>query len=78
MSHLVGFGFQVEFLEFLCVVERLAHGIAFVRVLMKNLKIQLFGHQSRFDMPPPAMGLLVLPVTGHLLSSLDTFTSLFI
>jgi len=32
---------QVKFLEFLSVVERLAHGIAHVRVLMKNLEVQL-------------------------------------
>ena len=34
-------GRQVEFLEFLGVVERLAHRIALVRVLMKNLEVQL-------------------------------------
>ncbi len=34
-------GLEVEFLELLGVVERLAHGIAHVRVLMKNLEVQL-------------------------------------
>ncbi len=34
-------GLQVEFLEFLSVVELLAHRIAHVRVLMKNLEVQL-------------------------------------
>jgi len=35
------YGLQVEFIEFLGIVELLAHGIAQVRVLMKNLKVQL-------------------------------------
>ncbi len=33
-------GLQVEFLEFLSVVERLTHRIAHVRVLMKNFEVQ--------------------------------------
>jgi hypothetical protein len=42
------------------------------------LRFNWFGHQSMLVVPPPAMGLLVLPVTGHLLSSLDISTSSFI
>jgi hypothetical protein len=37
------------------------------------LRFNWFGHQSRFDVPPPAVDLLVLPVTGHLLCSFIMF-----
>jgi hypothetical protein len=38
------------------------------------LRFNWFGHQSRFDVPLPAEGLGVLPVTGRLLSSFIIFT----
>ena len=53
---------EVEALEFLGVVERLAHRIGQGGVLVENLKVQLFGHQSRF------VGPRAPPVNGHLLS----------
>jgi hypothetical protein len=38
------------------------------------LRFNWFGHQSRLDVPLPAVGLLAPPVTGRLLSSFIKFT----
>ena len=55
-------GIQVEALEFLGVVERLAHRIGQGGVLVENLKVQLVR-------PPVAVrSVAVPPVNGHLLS----------
>ena len=45
----------VEALELLRVVEILAHRIGLRRMLAKEVEPQLFGHQSRFDVPPPSV-----------------------
>jgi hypothetical protein len=57
-------GRQVEFLEFLGVVERLAHGIA-LGVLMKNLEVQLVRPPVPVRRAAAGSGVcLFLPVTG--------------
>jgi len=65
-------GLQVEFLEFLNVVELLAHRIAHGSVLMKNLEVQLVRPPVPFDVPLPVSCLFAPPVTGLLLSSVIT------
>jgi hypothetical protein len=40
----------------------------------RTLRFNWFGHQSRFDVPLPAICLWVAPVTGHLLSSFILFS----
>ena len=43
-------------------------GLLMMECWWSTLRLSWFGHQSRFDVPMPAVGLEDLPVTGHLLS----------
>ena len=49
---------QVEALELFRVVEVLAHRIGLGGMLVQKVDFNWFGHQSRFDVPPPAVCLM--------------------
>jgi hypothetical protein len=48
-------------------------GLLMGQFWLRIFRFNWFGHQSRFDVPLPAVDLLAPPVTGHLLSSFIMF-----
>ena len=68
-------GIQVEALELLGVVERLAHGIGQRGVLVQDLEVQLIGPPVRVRRRPPATVCLPTPPENGHFASLDMVLS---